>query len=129
MPYIADTHALVWHLTGSPKLGAEAAETFRRCEAGHEVILFPTIVLAELLHICDHGRVPIDFAHTLARIQLGDNYGIVPLDLTIIQEASRLGGSLELHDRLLAATAVSLGLPLITADASITASGIVRVLW
>lgn len=52
MPYVADTHALVWFFTNSPTLGQTALQLMREADAGREVIIIPTIVLGELMSIC-----------------------------------------------------------------------------
>jgi len=69
------------------------------------------------------------FQDALSRIEEGDNYEIVALDLQVLKAASEIQAGLEMHDRFIAATAKVLGLPLITKDKEITAAGIVEVVW
>jgi len=69
------------------------------------------------------------FQDALSRIEEGDNYEIVALDLQVLKAASEIQTGLEMHDRFIAATAKVLGLPLITKDKEITAAGIVEVVW
>lgn len=38
MNYIADTHALLWWFTASPKLGSQATQIFQQCEEGEAVV-------------------------------------------------------------------------------------------
>ena len=38
MNYIADTHALLWWFTDSPKISQKASEIFEKCEAGENII-------------------------------------------------------------------------------------------
>ena len=49
--YVADTHALYWHLTASPRLGTAAVRVFDEAARGEARILIPAIVLAELFWI------------------------------------------------------------------------------
>lgn len=57
-----------------------------------------------------------------------DNFCITPLDLDILKVAANIG-NLEIHDRLIVATALYFDVPLITKDKQITESGIVTVIW
>ncbi len=38
--YVADTHALFWYLTGSPRLGAQAKRVFDEGARGQAVIIY-----------------------------------------------------------------------------------------
>ncbi len=60
--YVADTHALFWYLTGSPRLGAQAKRAFDEGARGQAVIHIPTIVLAELYYLNEKIGRPLDFA-------------------------------------------------------------------
>lgn len=129
MPYVTDTHALVWHLTDDKRLGAGARRVFERSEAGEVIIIVPTIVLAEVLHIARGKRIALTFQETLERVEKGSNYEITPLDLPTLRAADAIAANLELHDRLIVATAQLVGVSLLTKDAAIRASGLVSVVW
>lgn len=129
MPYVTDTHPLIWYLTRDPRLSAKALEIFRSSAAGKEIIIVPTIVLGEILYVSEAGRTPVPFQDVLSRIEEGDNYEIAALDLHVLKAASEIQVGLEMHDRFIIATAKVLGLPLITKDKEITAAGIVEVAW
>ncbi len=129
MPYVTDAHALVWYFIGSPCLSQKALEIFRDSAAGREIIVIPSIVLGEILHISEKGRVPASFEEIVTRIETGDNYEVAALDLHLLKVASEIKVGLSLHDRLIVATAQSLGLPLITRDEAIVAAGIVKTVW
>lgn len=49
--YVADTHALFWYLTNSPRLGAQASSAFDEGVRGRAVIYVPAVVLAELYYL------------------------------------------------------------------------------
>ena len=129
MPYVTDAHPLIWYFTHDPRLSPKALEIFRRSAAGKEIIIVPTIVLGEILHISEAGRMPVSFQDVLSKIEEGDNYEIVALDLHVLKAASQIQAGLEMHDRFITATAEVLGLPLITKDKEIAAAGIVEVVW
>jgi predicted nucleic acid-binding protein len=129
MAYVADTHALVWHFTNDKRLGTAAKGVFDEVTAGQAVLIIPTIVLAELLYIARGKRPGFSFQQTLERIQSGSNYEIAVLDLPILQQSDTITAELELHDRLIVATAQLADAVLITKDLSIQSSGMVRTIW
>ena len=56
---VTDTHALVWYLTGSKRLGRKAAEVFELPEVR---IVIPTTVLAELKYLHQRSRIPLSLS-------------------------------------------------------------------
>lgn len=129
MAYVTDTHALVWYFTGDKRLGAAAKKVFDEATAGDALVIIPTIVLAELLYIARGKRPGLTFQETLARIQGGSNYEIAALDLPILKTADTISAELELHDRLIVATAQVADAPVLTKDLSIHAAGVVETIW
>ena len=118
MPYVTDTHALVWHLTDDPQLSSAARGIFKRVDSGEEGISIPCIVFFELLYLVEKNRIAIDFDSVVSMVSSSSNYGVEPLCLPII-EASRkipMEKVKDPWDRLIAATSLRLGLPLITRD-------------
>lgn len=51
MDYVTDTHPLVWYFTEDPQLSQNALFIFEK-SLDEGSIIVPTIVLAELMHIC-----------------------------------------------------------------------------
>ena len=129
MPYVTDTHALVWRLTDDGRLGASARRVFEQAEDGQTVIVIPAIVLAELLHIARGKRIALTFRETLERIEESSNYEVAPLNLPTLRAADAIVADLELHDRLVLATAQLVDAPLLTKDAAIQATGLVHIVW
>ncbi len=125
--YVIDTHSLVWYFTESRALSKAAINAFEEIERGGATGVVPTIVLAEIMHLADNKRIPLDADETIARLkQVG--YGIVPLDLTVIELMIPLRGY-EIHDRVVVATAKSFEASLITKDEHIQKSGAVPCIW
>ena len=58
--YVTDTHALLWHLSGDADLSPLAADLFRRADAGDIEIIIASIVLVEVVYLCERQRVPDD---------------------------------------------------------------------
>jgi len=71
MDYVTDTHSLVWHFTEDRQLSENALAAFEETiEVGS--IIVPTIVLAEVMYICQKGRVSLTFSETLVRLEEDD---------------------------------------------------------
>jgi PIN domain nuclease of toxin-antitoxin system len=54
--HIVDTHALVWHLEGNPRLGSKAGTIL--ADPSSELVL-PMIALAEACWMVEHGKSTI----------------------------------------------------------------------
>ena len=128
MFYVTDTHAFLWYLSQDSKLSKNAKAIFDLAEKGENTIIVPTIVLAESLHILEKERSSIKFQELVRLMEIGSNYTILPLDLTVIKKAEELKLP-ELHDRIVAASAAVLNVPLITKDKAIIRSGYVKTIW
>ena len=127
--YVADTHSLLWHLYDVPRLGSRAEAAFREVSAGRATLLIPAIVLAEIVHTVDRRRHDIDIDEALDQIAEADNFRVLPFDLEAARALIDLTGIPEMHDRMIVAAARDYGALLITRDETITASGLVTVVW
>jgi PIN domain nuclease of toxin-antitoxin system len=128
MNYVADTHSLVWYLTDDQRLGRRALKAFEGTVKVGQIIV-PTVVLAEMLFIAKKGRVPLGFVETVARIEAMANFEIADLDLEVLKIADSIEAPLEMHDKLIVATALRFGVGLITKDEQITKSKTVKTIW
>jgi PIN domain nuclease of toxin-antitoxin system len=127
MDYVTDTHSIVWYFMDDPKLRQNARDAFEgTVDSG--VIIVPTIVLAEIMYISQKGKISITFEETLFLIDGYENFWVVPLDIDILKVAANID-SLEMHDRLIIATALYFDVSLITKDEQMTQSRIVSVVW
>lgn len=129
MNAVADTHALLWWFTDSPKLGAKAARIFQDCEKGTSVIFIPSIVIAEALSIFDKHKLTFNFKQLFTKITRSENYIIIPLDLPILQKMFELREIPELHDKIIVSTAKYLDVPLITKDAVLKNLPSPKTIW
>jgi PIN domain nuclease of toxin-antitoxin system len=129
---VTDTHGLIWYLEDSPLLGPEAREAFHACDRGEIAVYIPTICLVEIVYLQDKGRIPAELKMQLdAELQAGTS-GLVLVDLTaeVANAVARVPRSEvpDMPDRIIAATALHLGLPLISRDRKIQLSG-VNTIW
>lgn len=116
MEVTIDTHTLIWYLDQDQhsKLSQPAITAIRKSEIEGRIYI-PLIVLAELMHISEKRRVTARFSEIHGYIRNSHNYIIVPFTEPILIAAFNLK-ELELHDRLILATAVHTQTPLISRD-------------
>jgi len=128
---VTDTHALVFHAAGGRRLGRRAAAMFSRCERREAIIYVPSVVIWECGLLARVSR--IDLRRTLRAFfdDLFSNPAYQPLDVTPDQlfAADDLTFTPDPFDALICASALTLGMPLITRNARIRASRAVTVIW
>ena len=81
----------------------------------------------EILYLIEKGRVNVSFHKLLLNLEESINYKIMPFDTRLLKIAETIKG-LEVHDRLILATALLTSSPLVTNDKEIHAKGI-KVIW
>ena len=129
---VTDTHALIWYLEDNPKLSTAASEVFEQCDRGEIVIYIPTICLVEIVYLQEKGRISSDFKQRLGEVLAVGDTGLVLFDLTseVVDALAKIPKQAvpDLPDRVIAATASHLGLPLISRDHRMPLVGI-PLIW
>ena len=128
MNYVTDTHSLVWYFTDDQHLSKKALKSFESTVKKGQIIV-PAVVLAEILFIAKKGRIPLGFTTTVAKIEALANFEIAPLDLDVLKVAESIDAPMEMHDKLIVATAIRYDACLITRDEQITKSKAVKTIW
>lgn len=128
MDYVTDTHPLVWYFTDDSRLSDKALQAFQASEVDGTVFV-PAVVLAEIMFIAKKGRITLSFEDTLKRIEESENFEIVPLNAELLRAANKIETDLDMHDRLIAATALCHNASLITKDEALRESGVISTIW
>ena len=128
MYFVTDTHSLVWYFTEDTRLSEKALETLEQTTQ-EGLIIVPSVVLAEIMFIAKKGRISITFVETLKKIEEYDNFDIAPLDADILKVADKIEADMEMHDKLIIATALNFQATLITRDEQIRESAIIKTIW
>jgi len=129
MTYVVDTHALVWFLERNPRLSAAARDALNDATAK---VVIPTIVIAEITFLYARHRTAIDLPSVQSHIASATNCIVYPLDEVVVEF---LPTTLNIHDAMIVATALVFrdvlgeSIEVVTKDADITASGLVKVIW
>jgi PIN domain nuclease of toxin-antitoxin system len=129
MPFVTDTHALVWHMTRDPRLSPAVRRVFESADQGGETVHIPCISLFELVYLAEKKRVSIDLSTLLGRISSSANYPVEPMCAPVITQSEAVPRSSvpDPWDRLIAATSMLLKMPLITRDPALRGLGISTV--
>ena len=125
--YVTDTQALIKFMVGKKVINEQCHQAFLAADLGENIIIIPAVVLMEVLYLFEKNRIEVDLIQT-ENLLKSRNYQFEPLSLEILKNASEINDIPELHDRLIAATARYLNIPLITNDPVIVASKFVKVL-
>lgn len=128
---VADTHTAVWYLANDPRLSRSALAFVERIRMlGHEVAV-SSISLVELVYLEERGRVASGTVQELKALL--DDPGTVLTEVgvngDIAMALARVSRDQvpDMPDRIIAATAVYLGVPVLSRDGRIRASGILTV--
>src|SRR2546423_77838 len=107
---VTDTHALIWYLEDSPRLGAAAANTFEACDRAEVAIYVPTICSVGILYLQEKGRIALNLKTRLDHILQTGTSGLVVADLTaaVVEAIARVPRTQvpDMPDRIIAATAI-----------------------
>jgi PIN domain nuclease of toxin-antitoxin system len=129
---VTDTHGLIWYLENSPRLGSDARAAFDACDRGEIVIYVPTICLVEIIYLQEKGRIPLTLKDEFDRELQAGTTGLIMASLTpdVVEAIARVPRSHvpDMPDRIIAATALHMRLPLISRDRAIQLS-VVETVW
>jgi PIN domain nuclease of toxin-antitoxin system len=128
---VSDTHALIFHAAGGGVLGAKARAAFAAAERGDRLIYVPAAVIWEVTLLAQAVRINLRRPVRTFFADLFSNPAYQPhaLDAEQIFDADELRFTRDPFDALIVASARDLNLALITRDAMIRESGVVRTIW
>ncbi|MGH9899401.1 MAG: type II toxin-antitoxin system VapC family toxin [Pyrinomonadaceae bacterium] len=131
---VVDTHALLWYLNSLPDLSPIALQTLERAEKLGAAIFIPSIVLIELRYLVEKGRdiTESNFQTVITELKSpASALTLAPLDQLIAETLAQIPRAVvpDMPDRIIAATALSLGLPLVTRDTEISKLTNVTLVW
>jgi PIN domain nuclease of toxin-antitoxin system len=130
---VADTHAIVWYLSKIGKLSETATQTLDRASQSGQMIYLSAISIIELQYLTERNRIDPTVLNQIIQIDRSDipSIEIVSLDLKIGEHLGHIDRDVvpDMPDRIIAATALSLNLPLITCDRKIQACTAITTIW
>jgi PIN domain nuclease of toxin-antitoxin system len=117
---VIDTQVLVWHLIDPPAQSPAARQALIRARETGGVIAYSVISLVEIAYLMERRRLPGDILDAVEDAQRHPDNPFVPLSVTpdvanALRDIPRETVP-DMPDRIIAATALHLGLPLVTCD-------------
>ena len=132
MSAVLDTHSAIWYLHRSTQLSPTALRTVRKFVDDGRPLFLSAISLVETIYLAETGRLPLEAWQRLDAEVKSANSGLLiqPLDEGVAYAVHRISRGIvsDMPDRIIAATALHLGLPLVTRDRRLQAAGI-ETIW
>jgi PIN domain nuclease of toxin-antitoxin system len=127
---VADTHALIWAVLADSRLSPAARASMT--VGGTDSVGVSAISLIEIVYLEEKKRLPTGvFARIEAAIATpGGALVAIPVDGAIARTLTRITRESipDMPDRIIAATALHVGVPLVSRDGKIRASNI-KTIW
>jgi len=131
-PVVADTHAILWYLLASDKISQNATIALDEATTAGDPVFVASISVVEVVYLIEKGRLPeVAFERLMdALTESNSGFTVVPLDFDIIHSIRKIPRNAipDLADRISAATALHIDLPLVTRDRRVQEAGI-RTIW
>jgi PIN domain nuclease of toxin-antitoxin system len=129
---LLDTHALIWYLYDDPRLSKKARDMLEKAASSSDQIACSALTLAEILYLQEKERIPSEtFNRLVEALETRNSLLVVaPVTLAVVIAMQNIPRTEvpDLPDRVIAATALHLGVPLISRDRKIAVSR-VSTIW
>ncbi len=130
MKLLLDTCVILWSVSDSKKLSAQASKILTDSESE---ILVSAMSCAEIACACERGKIELDrhWKKWFRDFSGLNGWSVMPIDILIIEEAYSLPQPFHADpaDRVLVATARVLGASIVTADKKILEYPHVETVW
>jgi len=130
---VADTHTIIWYLRSPEKLSTNAVNALDNALNNDESIFISAISIVEMNYLVEKNRIPSSSLEQLLQI-IDDplvNLFVVPLDIPVAKAFTQIPRDIvpEMGDRIIAATSLYVGLPLVTKDHKIRNLSNIQTVW
>jgi PIN domain nuclease of toxin-antitoxin system len=129
---VADTHTALWYLFNDARLSVASGDFIDQAAAAGSQIVVSSISLAEMVYLIEKNRLPANtYPDLKAALDDPDHvFKEAPFTLEIVDAMRQVprANVPDMPDRIVAATAVYFGVPVISRDGRIRASN-VQTVW
>ena len=130
---VIDTHSAIWYLADSPAMSALARQTIDEAAVNGSAIILPSISSVEIVYLTDKNKIAPETLTGLLRALKMPDSSFVTQNLTedIAETVQYIPRSIvpDMPDRIIAATALYLNLPLVTTDNEIQTLTTIATIW
>jgi PIN domain nuclease of toxin-antitoxin system len=127
---LLDTCAVIWDALDSAQLTKRALDSIERHA---DELLICDISLWEIAMLMRKGRLQVEApaAEFLRLVLDARSYRVLPITPEIAERSTGFGSALSADpaDRLIAATAVQMNAPVVTADRNLRDCGLIETVW
>ncbi len=127
-----DTHVLIWSALQPDKLSAQARQYIHQANSTSEIIV-PDICLWEIAMLIQKKRLVLQttYINFIELLLEANAIKLAPITPQIADLSVTLGQEIngDPADRLICATSVIYGAPLLTADENLKASRLIKTIW
>ncbi len=132
MPAVLDTHAAIWYLLDTKNLSEAVFSLIDGAAASGVPTYISAVSQVEVVYLVERGRIAADAFERFIRALGQDSpaFKIFPLDYGVASALRSIPRDVvpDMPDRIIAATALHLDLPLVTRDRRLQAAGI-QTIW
>ena len=129
---VADTHAALWFLAGDPRLSLTAKTFIETAAQQRRKIALSPVTLAEVVYLVEKNRLPSSAFDDLRAAFRNPNHVFeeAPFNGDVVDAMRRVPRTQipDMPDRIVAATGLYLGVPVISRDGRIRASNL-QTVW
>ena len=129
---VVDTHVVIWDALRSRRLSSRARNAIEEANAGDGIVLCD-ISIWEIAMMMEAGRLKVDAAYSefIGNVLKSNAYRLRSITPDVAELSARLFADAHKDpaDRIIAATAIVLQSPLVTADEFLRRSRQVRTIW
>jgi PIN domain nuclease of toxin-antitoxin system len=129
---VADTHTALWYLFNDARLSVASGDFIDQAAAAGSQIVVSSISLAEMVYLIEKNRLPANtYPDLKAALDDPDHvFKEAPFTLEIVDAMRQVprANVPDMPDRIVAATAVYFGVPVISRDGRIRGSN-VQTVW
>lgn len=132
MPAVLGTHAAIWYLLDTRNLSETVFSLIDGATASDVPTYISAVSLVEVIYLVERGRIARNaferFVDALG--QNNPSFKVFPLDYNVASALRSIPRDVvpDMPDRIIAATTLHLGLPLVTRDRRLQAAGI-QTIW
>jgi PIN domain nuclease of toxin-antitoxin system len=126
--YIADTMAFILRLE-KRKLPKKVSQIFEDAENHNALVYIPSIVFAEIGYLAENNKIDTNLNKAKIYCNNYNSFIVKDMSLKTIENAFKIKDIPELHDRIIAGTALEYNLEILSNDPKILKSKFVKAIW